>query len=549
MLNIIKKKQTAIIDFAIPLILILIGFAIYKDYGISIDEEITRKNGLVSIKYICDFLLSQYNCNFESIKNIANLKDYSDRQYGVFFEILLIGVIEILLEIKDFSEIFYYRHLANHYLFLISVICFYFLCLEIFKNKLYSFFGASILYTSPRIFAESFYNGKDLAFLSFFIFLIFFSIKFIKKPNYNNAILLSLFASIATNLRIVAIYVPILVILFFILEFLMKNKIDKKKINVLFFFLIFKFIFLYIFWPFLWENPIDNFIYTLTSFSKFTAWNAYVFYLGDFYKVFYLPWHYLFINFFATTPILISILITCGLFQINLRFFKRLINIDEKNLHKDIWRSEKEKIFLFLFFLIFIPIFLIFLLDSVVYSGWRHLFFLYPPLILMLVYFIDTFNSKYRNKKISIFIKGILTIVLLNNIYNLITLHPHQYVYFNSFFEKKANKLFEIDYWGLSNKSALENLIKNNIKKDIITIGVASSTNLYLSQKMLPENYRNKVLITGQNFADVDFIYNTNYFMVNPKYDDKYKIPKNYRKYNELKKGKILINEFYKKKR
>ena len=92
-------------------------------------------------------------------------------------------------------------------------------------------------------------------------------------------------------------------------------------------------------------------------------------------------------------------MITCGLFQINLRFFKRLINIDEKNLHKDIWRSEKEKIFLFLFFLIFIPIFLIFLLDSVVYSGWRHLFFLYPPLILMLVYFIDTFNSKYRNKK------------------------------------------------------------------------------------------------------------------------------------------------------
>ena len=548
MFNIIKKKQTTIINFTLPLILILIGFVIYRDYGISLDEEISRNNGLVSIKYICDFLLPQYTCNFESIKNVSNLKDYSDRQYGVFFEILLIGIIEILLEIKDFSEIFYYRHLANHYLFLISVICFYFLCLNIFKNKLYSFFGASILYTSPRIFAESFYNSKDLAFLCFFIFLIFFSIKFIKKPNYNNAFLLSLFAGIAINLRIVAIYVPILVILFFIFEFLMKNKIDKKKINVLFFFLIFKFIFLYIFWPFLWESPINNFIYTLTSFSRFISWNAYVFYLGDFHKVFYLPWHYLFINFFATTPILISILIVCGLFQINLRFFKRLINVDEKNLHKDIWRSEKEKIFLFLFFLIFIPIFLIFLLDSVIYGGWRHLFFLYPPLILMLVYFINTFSSKYRNKKILICIKGILTIALLNNIYNLVIFHPHQYVYFNSIFEKNANKLFEIDYWGLSNKSALENLIKDNFKKDKITIGVASFTNLYLSQKMLPENYRNKVLITGQNFANADFIYNNNYFEINPNYDDKYKIPKNYRKYNELKKGKILINEFYIKK-
>ena len=99
-----------------------------------------------------------------------------------------------------------------------------------------------------------------------------------------------------------------------------------------------------------------------------------------------------------------------------------------------------------------------------------------------------------------------------------------------------------------STENALKNLIKDNFKKDKITIGVASFTNLYLSQKMLPENYRNKVLITGQSFANADFIYNNNYFEINPNYDDKYKIPKNYRKYNELKKGKILINEFYIKK-
>ena len=131
MFNIIKKKQTTIINFTLPLILILIGFVIYRDYGISLDEEISRNNGLVSIKYICDFLLPQYTCNFESIKNVSNLKDYSDRQYGVFFEILLIGIIEILLEIKDFSEIFYYRHLANHYLFLILI----FLILILFIMK------------------------------------------------------------------------------------------------------------------------------------------------------------------------------------------------------------------------------------------------------------------------------------------------------------------------------------------------------------------------------------------------------------------------------
>ena len=298
MIKILKESHNTILIFIIPLILILIGFIVYKDYGISLDEEISRNNGLVSIKYICDFLFPQYSDNFELIKNVPDLKDYGvNKPYGAFFDILLIAIIEIVLEIKNFSEIFYYRHLANHYLFIISVICFYFLCLNVFKNKLYSLFGATILYTSPRIFAESFYNNKDLAFLSFFIFLIFFSIKFIKKQSYYNAFLLSIFASIAINVRIVAIYVGILVALFFIIEFLMKNKVNKKKISTLFFFFFFQFIFLYLIWPFLWESPINNFVYALTTFSQFQSWGGYVFYLGDFYKVWYLPWHYFIICF------------------------------------------------------------------------------------------------------------------------------------------------------------------------------------------------------------------------------------------------------------
>ena len=546
MIKILKENHNTILIFIIPLILIFIGFAVYRDYGISLDEEISRNNGLVSIKYICDFLFPHYADNFELIKNIPDLKNYGvDKVYGAFFDILLITIIEILLEIKNFSEIFYYRHLVNHYLFIISVICFYFLCLNIFKNKLYSLFGAAILYTSPRMFAESFYNNKDLAFLSFFIFLIFFSIRFIKKPSYYNAFLLSIFAAIAMNVRIVAIYIGILIALFFAIEFLMKNKVNKKKINTLVFFFFLQFIFLYLFWPFLWEDPINNFVYALTTFSKFQAWGGYVFYLGDFYRAWFLPWHYFIICFFATTPLLISILIVGGLTQLTLRFFKRLLNIDKNISYKDIWRGEKEKIFLFLLFIIFIPIFLMFLLDSVIYNTWRHLFFLYPPLILISIYFIDVIAIKFRNKKILLYINSMVIIILLNNIYNLTVLHPFQYIYFNSIFEKKANKLFEIDYWGVSNKFSLEKILKDNFQKEQITIGVASFTNLYLSKKMLDKKSQNKLIISGQDFNNADYIFNNNYFEINPKYDDKYNIPQNYRKYSELKKGKILINELY----
>ena len=328
----------------------------------------------------------------------------------------------------------------------------------------------------------------------------------------------------------------------------MKNKIDKKKVNTLIFFFILQFIFLYLFWPFLWENPIENFAYTIKSFSRFTSLGMHIFYLGDFHNVYYLPWHYIFVCFFVTTPILISFLIAVGLFQLSLRFFKRLIHIDQDKPCNDIWRGEKEKIFLFIFFIIFIPIFSFFLFNTIFYNNWRHLFFLYPPLILTAIFAVNTFRKKFIKKNISIYINGILILILINNLYNLVTLHPFQYVYFNSIFEKKANKLFAIDYWGVSNKSSLESILLNNSQKNKIKIGVASFTNLYLSKKMLNEESKRKLIITGQDFTDADFIFNNNYFELNPKYSRKYLIPQNYIKHSEVKRGDILINEFYIKK-
>jgi len=112
-------------------------------------------------------------------------------------------------------------------------------------------------------------------------------------------------------------------------------------------------------------------------------------------------------------------------------------------------------------------------------------------------------------------------------------------------FEKNANKLFEIDYWGLSNKQSLEVLVKNNLEEDRILIGVASFTDLNLSRKMLDKKYKDRISITGQDFNNADFIFSNNHFEVNPNLDNKYLIPKNFQKYTELKKGNILINEFY----
>ena len=539
-----NSKNIIILFFAI---LIVIGFILHTHYGISLDEESTRYHGIVSLNYIAEFFFPNEKFGFQINESIPRLNLYEYKMYGVFYEIIVITITELLLEIKNFSEIFYARHFANHLLFIISLISFYFLASNIFKNKLYAFLGTVILYTSPRIFAQSFYNDKDLVFLSFFIFLIFFSVKFIKKPIYYNAFLLGLFSAMACSIRIIGIYVIFLVAFFLIIQMLMENKFYSKKINTLLALLFFNFTFLFLMWPFLWEAPIDNFIYVIKTFAKY-PWDANVFYLGNFYQSEFLPWHYFFVFFLATNPLLLSIIIILGISQVAYRFIKRLINIEENNSYKDIWRGKNEKIFLFILVTVITPIFLILLLNSRIFNGWRHLYFLFPCLILLGIYFVDRTTLKYFKKRKTILTIFILGIISINNCYNLIKLHPYQYAYFNLIFERNANQLFEIDYWGLSNKDALTNIVKNNPEKDKIIIGVASFTNLYLSKKMLPKSIENKIIIAGQDFKNADFIFNNHIFEINPKFNDKYFIPKTFKKYTSLKKGNILINEFYKKK-
>ena len=142
----------------------------------------------------------------------------------------------------------------------------------------------------------------------------------------------------------------------------------------------------------------------------------------------------------------------------------------------------------------------------------------------------------------------VLGIIIINNLYNLVRLHPFQYIYFNLIFEKNVNQLFEVDYWGVSNKTALENIINTNIEKEKVIIGVASFSNLDLSKKMLPDNLKKTIYISGQDYEKADYIFNNNISEVNPMFDDKYAIPETFVKYKSLKKGNILINEFYKKK-
>ena len=538
----ISEKMIALISL---IFLLAVNYIVVKDYGISIDEESTRFHGLVSLNYILNFL----NINNTSIfsENIPNLKSYEYKEYGVFFEIFLILITEVIFNIKEFSNIFFVRHFITHSFFILSVICFYYLAVKIFSNKFSSYLSSIVLYTTPRIFGESFYNNKDIIFLAFFIFSIFFIIKFFEKTNIKNAILAALFIALLINIRVIGVYLSLVVVFILFNDLVSSKKLRLKEFKLLFIFLIFNLLFVYIFWPFLWESPISNFLSAISSFTKY-AWGGSILYLGEFHSAKYLPWHYLFIWIIATSPIYLIIIIFSAYVFYASKYVKSFLKLDQTDVTINIWRNNDDKKIFLIFLISIVPIFLYLILSPVIYNGWRHFYFLYPCFILISLKFyqnlIDRIKKNTLRKILYIFI---LTVPIVN-FYNLVKFHPFQYVYFNKIFEDKANNLFEIDYWGVANSYTLEKNFNNKKNSsDKFKIATGSFTNLTLSKKMLNFNLQNKLQFTGQNYDDSDFIFTNNNFASNPKYDKKFIYPLHFDEFYLLKRGNILINKIYKK--
>ena len=61
-----SKFNNNYITYVFFLLFFIVGFNIYKDYGISIDEDNTRINGFVGLKYLFEIFNIDYKSSLNS---------------------------------------------------------------------------------------------------------------------------------------------------------------------------------------------------------------------------------------------------------------------------------------------------------------------------------------------------------------------------------------------------------------------------------------------------------------------------------------------------
>ena len=479
------------------------GLLSYRDYGVACDEPFERYHGIVTLKYLSQQALeplwpakvAELANRWPEIKAAPPLQYYQDKNYGSLYSLSLYLLEKIFSLDGGQAGIYYLRHLVNFLLFEIGLIFLYLIAAKRWQDWKVGLLAAAMTALNPRFFAESFYNNKDIAFLSFFIIALYWLQRFWLKKNYRTAVIAGFFAAIASSLRLSGLLLPLLGTLFFCPKITGRRlSFNLEKIKLSAAYLASTSAFLILFWPWLWSSPLNRLIAAGQEMLHYGADKQYLnFYLGQILSSQHLPWHYLPVWIAITVPIAFLVLFILGLWRLANGYFQKIKTAAAE-------QSDFDGLIIALFF---VPLFLTIIFRVWLYDGWRQMYFLYVPLVLIAAggwkQMIIFFQSKARGQYAAWIFSAIIIMSLAYNAAWIFKNHPYQYSYFNLLAPSPAAN-FDLDYWALSYRQALEYLAGHAAKKPIkIYLDYVFGGNSLI---MLPESDRNRFVLTSQPEAD-----------------------------------------------
>lgn len=430
----INIKSLVILVFFIAFF--LVGSSIYSDYGIPWDEVTQRKTGYDLYRYI----------KKQDAKYLTN----QDRFYGLIFELFLV-VME--LPQQDIREIYLMRHFATFSLFFISIFFFFLLIKERYKSTGLGLLAITMLILTPRIFSHSFYNTKDLPFMSLFIITMYFLHRFTKHRTLWLTFISAILTALTIDIRIMGVVIPFLLIGVSLIDRFKKD--ENKKLSK---YLWLTAGFTILFAPILWKYPVGNFIESF----KYYPQNTSTLYYGTRVKSLNVPWHYTLGWILVTVPISYTFTFLIGL----LYYFKDLTKLNSKDLLMFGWFIT--------------PLLASIILKSVLSDAWRHMFFIYPPLVYFSIYSLTKISLRPKIIFLSFLVINMFFVLLF-----MIKEHPYQNIYFNELVRPPYETKFELDYWGLSYKQAYEYIAKNDKRPNIKVFAenLPGETNIFMLEK------------------------------------------------------------------
>ncbi|AHJ99707.1 ArnT family glycosyltransferase [Hymenobacter swuensis] len=438
-------------------ILLLLGALLVADYGVSWDEPVDHANGLVSLRYIADKVAPAWSANQALLQNSPVLEGYVENDHGALFEIPMV-LFDVLRPGTDTRTYHLFRHACIFLTCVGGIWALYRLALLRLRNGYVALVAAALFVLSPRMFAESFYSGKDMVFLATFTLGMYTLARLLERPTLRRALLHGIATGVAVDIRILGIMlVPFtLTLLALELWFPTGPSIRRQVATVIGGYLVCAVAAIIVGWPYLWASPFNHFLAAFENMRRF-RWPGFVLYMGRQESALALPWHYAPVWILITTPVTYSAAAVLGLLGVAMRGIKRPL---------ELLKTYNGRLDLLFSGWLVLPVFMVIALDSVIYDGWRHLYFVYPALLLLAVsagwQLWQRGRTSPRLRPVVLALGAVVALEAAVTAVRMVLMHPNQQVYFSFLPAEQVEQQFERDYWGLSYRQGLEYLIKRH---------------------------------------------------------------------------------------
>ena len=419
---------------------LVVGLAVLDDYGVTGDDA---GNALRAAR-VWSFLAGNEDALFDA--------PFYVRIYGPSYELALLFA-ERSLGIEGSRGVYLAQRLLIHLSFLTGGLFAYLLARRLSGSSLVGLFAMSLFLLHPRLYAHSFFNSKDIAFVVAFIVALYLAHRAFKRDTIAAFALLGVGVGIAVNLRImgVVLLAAIPSLLAFDLAFARSWAERKRALLETVAFALASLLTAYALLPYLWADPLGRSAELWTTLSNHPR-ESYELFRGlrgpsaDFPE-------YLIVWFSIASPPFALLLGLIGATLILLRAVKA---------PREALRNTRLRFGLLLAGCFALPILAVILLNANLYEGWRQMYFLWAPFALLAAWGLRGLDGTLRLRRIRAAVYGA---GLAATLASITLIHPNQQDYFNFSVDRVSPERlvsqYTMDYWRHSMRQALEWLADN----------------------------------------------------------------------------------------
>ncbi|MDD3212403.1 MAG: glycosyltransferase family 39 protein [Eubacteriales bacterium] len=433
------------------LALTAVGLATVADYGVSWDE-----NGEIGIlrMWLMEYheRLSWDTPFSDALEdmNIQPISQSDERDHGecLYYPLFFVACNTDI----DANQLSAVWRGYTWLIFILGAFSLYKLGRRMGLNRPWACVGVLLLVLSPRIFAEAHYNNKDIALLSLTLLAMWQTVRLAEKPSLPRGLAFALITALCTGTRVIGAAVCALCGLFVLLRLALEKRLCPKVWLTVLATLSAAVLFYALLTPAMLPDPLGYVKYVIQNAIGFSRWHGTILYQGSLINAAFenLPFHYLPVMIALTTPVWALLLLLVGqrlavrgAVRFRLAFFRR----DDGFL---VWLASLMWL---------VPLLACMVGHSLIYNGWRHFYFIYGPMVLLMVYALRQLTQGKRPALRRVGAAALAACLALDAV-GLWLNHPYEYAYYNPFVSRAGlESRYEMDYWNVSCENALRQLL------------------------------------------------------------------------------------------